>query len=331
MRPRTLLPLLTLLSCAIPLQGQRTRVVHRTPGDTLANSYRIYEPVGRTRGLLVLLPGYGSDVNGFAATSYTPSTLPERMARHGVLTIVAVPQVETLYESDQPLRILDSIVAEVLQTYRIPSGLVVVGGFSAGGTGAVRYAQYCAQSRCAVVPSVAGVFGVDPPLDFERLYRGEEVSLRRGAPRTNTVEAQMIVDTFRRVLGGAPEQAPEAYRRYSPLLASAPDGGNAGLLARTPIRLYTEPDVQWWMENRNLDYHGMNSVDHAAFINLLRVMGNTRAELVTTTGKGVRPDGTRHPHSWSIVDEPDLAEWIARLLGASPAAEPSAAAVDRPE
>jgi hypothetical protein len=70
-------------------------------------------------------------------------------------------------------------------------------------------------------------------------------------------------------LGGSPTDAAEAYRRQSPVLASLPDGGNARFLSSTPIRLYTEPDVQWWMENRNLDYHAINSVDHAALINVL--------------------------------------------------------------
>ena len=239
------------------------------------------------------------------------------MAEQNVLTIVAVPQAETLYETDEPLGVLDSIIAEVLLKYRIPKDRVVIGGFSAGGTGAVRYAQWCAQGQCRATSKVAGVFGVDSPLDFERLYHGEDLSIRRGAPRTNRTEAQMILDTLRGALGGAPGQVPEAYRRQSPLLASAPDGGNARLLARTPLRLYTDPDVQWWIENRNLDYSGMNSVDHAAMVNLLRVAGNPRAELITATGKGFRPNGTRHPHSWSIVDEANLARWIGDLLGVS--------------
>lgn len=312
--------LLILLFGSAPLQGQRTEVVRRIPGDTIGNTYRVHEPSGTPQVLqvlLVLLPGYGSGVDGFAPSSYTPSTLPARMAEQNVLTIVAVPEAETLYETDEPLALLDSIIAEVLQKYRIPKDRVVIGGFSSGGTGAIRYAQFCAQGQCKAVPNVAGIFGVDPPLDFERLHRAEELSIRRGAPRTNTAEAQMIVDTFRRSLGGSPEQAPEAYRRQSPLLASARDGGNARQLATTPVRLYTEPDVQWWIENRNLDYHGMNAVDHAALVNLLRGAGNTRAELITTSGKGYRPNGARHPHSWSIVDEADLAQWIAELLGVS--------------
>jgi pimeloyl-ACP methyl ester carboxylesterase len=307
--------LLILLFGAAPLQGQRTEVVRRTPGDTLGNSYRVHEPSGTPLGLLVLLPGYGSGVDGFAPSSYTPSTLPARMAEQNVLTIVAVPEAETLYETDEPLRLLDSIIAEVLQKYRIPKDRVVIGGFSSGGTGAVRYAQFCAQGQCKATPKVAGIFGVDPPLDFDRLYRSSEVTVQRNAPRSNITEERMIVETLRHAMGGSPDEMSSAYQRQSPLLASAPDGGNAKLLATTPVRLYTEPDVQWWIENRNLDYHGMNAVDHAALVNLLRVAGNTRAELITTLGKGYRPNGARHPHSWSIVDEADLAQWIAELPG----------------
>jgi hypothetical protein len=86
------------------------------------------------------------------------------------------------------------------------------------------------------------------------------------------------------------------------------------LLRELPLRLYTEPDVGWWIENRGTDYYGMNALDAAAMVNQLRILGNTRAELVTTTGRGYRADGSRHPHSWSIVDQGDLAIWITGLI-----------------
>ena len=104
------------------------------------------------------------------------------------------------------------------------------------------------------------------------------------------------------------------YRNRSPFLASERDGGNAHWLKTIPIRLYTEPDVVWMMENIGHDYYTMNAVDQAALILQLRALGNTKAELITTTGKGFRPPGTRNPHSWTIVDEPELAGWIAKSL-----------------
>jgi hypothetical protein len=319
-----ILPLLAALAAA-PLAGQPTEVVRRDPADSVGNRYRIHAPAGPPRALLVLLPGYGGSVDSFEPGSgYTPSTLPARLGGEGVLTLVAVPHPETLYETDRMLARLDSMVAEVVQRYRIPRARVAVGGFSAGGTGAVRYAQHCARRRCRAVPKVAAVFAVDAPLDFERMARHAELATRRQAPRTNVAEERMVLSALRRALGGGPGQARNAYRRSSPLLATEPDGGNARLLSATALRLYTEPDVQWWMEERNLDYYGMNAVDHAAMINLLRIAGNPRAELVATTGRGRRPDGRRHPHSWSIVDEEELARWLVGMLGGT--ADPGARA-----
>jgi hypothetical protein len=95
---------------------------------------------------------------------------------------------------------------------------------------------------------------------------------------------------------------------------SEKDGGNARLLKDLPVRLYTERDVVWTIEHIGRDYYTLNAMDQAALVLQLRTLGDTSAELITTTGKGYRPPGTRNPHSWTIVDEPALAEWIARVL-----------------
>lgn len=58
----------------------------------------------------------------------------------------------------------------------------------------------------------------------------------------------------------------------------------------------------------------MNAIDLAGLINELTIMGNDKAELVTTSDMGYFPDGTRHPHSWSIVDEAELIDWFLELL-----------------
>jgi hypothetical protein len=36
--------------------------------------------------------------------------------------------------------------------------------------------------------------------------------------------------------------------------------------------------------------------------------------LITTGGSGQRPDGSHNPHSWSIVDERDLTQWLTDRL-----------------
>ena len=113
----------------------------------------------------------------------------------------------------------------------------------------------------------------------------------------------------------APQRPSPAYLAASPLASRSTDGGNARALSAIAVRAYTEPDVQWWITNRGSDYYGMNAVDAASLVRILQLRGNTRADLIVTSGKGFRADGARHPHSWSIVDQPELARWVeARLF-----------------
>lgn len=56
-----------------------------------------------------------------------------------------------------------------------------------------------------------------------------------------------------------------------------------------PIRLYIEPDIQWWL-NEGVDYLLMNAFDFAAMANALKRMVNTKVQLIITD-KGYRKPG----------------------------------------
>src|SRR4051812_30726881 len=310
---RTTLVVALALAWPGAVLGQQTRVVHPIPNDSLAGSYRIYEPAGKAVGLLVLLPGGAASYDEFESDGSTPSELPQQLGQQQIVTIV--PSAEGFrWLEDRYLTHLDAIVAETLTTYHIPKDRVVVGGFSGGGTTAVRFAEFCAAGRSETRVSVRGVFAVDAPLDLTRLWRGETLAIRRGADDRYANEARLVLQEMRGALGGSPETRPVRYASVSPFTAFAEGGGQARLLSHLPARLYTEPDVQWWMANRKVDYYNMNALDAAGLILELQLLGNRQAELITTQGLGFRPDGSRHPHSWSIVDEAQLRAWILRRV-----------------
>ena len=295
---------LTLSSAVIA--GQNDGIACRPQFKTANNCYRLYKPADPARGLVVMLPYYGSDANEFSSAA-----LPGLLAKKNVATMVVSASG---YLMDDDLETLKGLIGEVIQELRIPIGSLVVGGISAGGTGAVRYSEYCTSGHCDARSRPVAIFSVDAPLDFESWWHREKLNLRRGNPKSSLAESQAILDALRSAMGGSPDQLRQAYRGRSPFLASEQDGANARLLKNVRIRLYTEPDVVWMVENIGRDYYTMNAVDQAALILQLRALGNTKADLITTTGKGFRPLGTRNPHSWTIVDEPDLADWIAKSL-----------------
>jgi len=142
-----------------------------------------------------------------------------------------------------------------------------------------------------------------------------QLTIQRNQPSPMLDEAREVTWVLHNILGGAPDEVPETYARVSPVTAFAKQGGNLKYLREIPIRMYTEPDVLFWLEHVTHLY-SLNSLDVIYAINELKAMGNQQAELIVTSGNGYRPDlgGIRMPHAWSIVDEPDLANWIEQKI-----------------
>lgn len=280
--------------------------------------YEIATRVTTPRGALVLMPGFGG---GFADFSETPnaaahrSVLADSLAARGISLVFIAPPAGVLFGGASHMQQLEDTIIEALKTVGTGPFPVAIGGFSAGGTDAVLFAERCAKERCAMPHKVRAVFAVDAPLDWYRLWDNAMLVLKNQPPGASVAEARSIQVALEARLGKNPTPSSRRYLLLSPLASSERDGGNARALSGMAVRAYTEPDIQWWMENRSADYYGMNALDAASLIRHLKLLGNTRAELITTTEKGYRANGMRHPHSWSIVDQRDLARWIALQLG----------------
>ncbi|MDH3650785.1 MAG: hypothetical protein OEQ53_13960, partial [Saprospiraceae bacterium] len=133
---------------------------------------------------------------------------------------------------------------------------------------------------------------------------------------TSVNEATWVNYQLEKNLGGTPQEVPENYRMYSPYVPDMNIDDRLQLFSSVAVRVYTEPDILWWLGHRQKSYYGMNAIDAAALVRDLRVLGNEQAELIATTEKGHHPDGRRHPHSWSIVDNAELVDWFLESLHA---------------
>jgi hypothetical protein len=280
--------------------------------ETTNHCYKLYEPRQRPRGLVVLLPAFGDTVEFFDQFQ-----LPTIMRDRGYLVAAFSMAGYITWEKD--LAALHKLVSNIVEAHDIPPATLAIAGFSAGGTGAIRYTEYCIERGCPPPLRPAAAVSVDGPLDFERWYH---CSARRAARQPANHAGAIIANMLSKNLGGSPVQRRAEYVRAAPLTVTEPNGGNARLLRDTPVRTYSEPDIIWSIENWSSDYYCLNAIDQAALVQELRFLGNRSADLITTTGKGYRvelnPDtgryqkGERSPHSWSIVDERELADWIER-------------------
>jgi hypothetical protein len=158
------------------------------------------------------------------------------------------------------------------------------------------------------------LFAIDPPLDYAHLYYQSRRDVERNFSQVAVNEGKWLMDGFVKKYGGTPEEVPKEYVKGSIYSRTEKDGGNAKYLINTPVRIYTEPGIEWQMKNRQRDLYDLNCIDISAMINLLQLQGNKDAEIVVTYDKGVRLDGTKHPHSWSVMDSNDCLKWILKQL-----------------
>jgi hypothetical protein len=257
----------------------------------------------KPKGVLVLLPGTWERVE------YLLSSNKEicQKAFDDNIAVLAISINQRLTMNAEVLGFLNRSLENAIEKFGLPADKFVIGGFSMGGLFSVRYTEYALQDKMKTTVRPIAVFSVDGPTDLERMYRSFEIALEKSPNKT---EPAYALNEFKKYMGGPPETHRDNYRLYSVFSYTEKDGGNARYLTDLPVRIYNDTDVRWWIENRNTDLHGMNALDQSAMINFLRNKGNKRAEFINAFGKGYRLEGTRHPHSWSIVDPADFIRWI---------------------
>ncbi|GAB3221835.1 alpha/beta hydrolase [Spirosoma arcticum] len=289
--------------------AQKTTITFRNPEDSAVNYYMTVMPVGPPKGLLVLLPGYGE----LPEYVYTETDLPKEAARQGLVTVIATLQqgFQSFYVDDISQQTLGDVIQDVQTTYKLTGKKLYIGGFSLGGSGAVRYAERAAAS--ANLPRPNAVFSIDPPLDFVRMYDSMQKVKRQSKADVAVNEATFFTERMRQEFGGEPSSHLKEYLAKSPYCHSDTNRRNPNLLENTPIRLISEPDIEWQMTERNRDLYDMNTLDCVALITYLRAGGNTKAVYVQTSGKGYRKQQkVRNPHSWSIADPKATVAWLLR-------------------
>lgn len=279
------------------------------PTDTTNLFYLKLVPKGTPIGCLVILPSSGELVE----TVMKQITLHKIALQKGLLVIFPSLNWGTNKFIEEH-KFLDTVFKQVVKQYKIPKDKFVLGGLSGGGMISLTYAEKANRDKDSTFIIPKAVFALDPPLDCVHLYNHAKRDVERNFSEIAVNEGHWLMDCYITEFGGTPEEAPSEYIKYSIYSHSEKDGGNAKYLLNTPVRIYTEPAIEWQIKNRHRDLYDLNCTDISAMINLLQMQGNKNAEIIVTHDKGVRPDGTRHPHSWSIMDSKDCLTWILRQL-----------------
>lgn len=272
------------------------------------------------KGYTIWLPEQGNPEGLIVFTHARRDTVdPEYIIEYALSKKLAVlyatteNRVEFFFDREK-IQEIENYIHEVLTKFNIPENNLLYCGMSLEGTRALKLAMYghTNESVYKLIPKAIAV--CDAPLDMLRFHKEAVKAKQLNFNAIAANEGAWVSAYLERNLGGNPVDTLNAFVMYSPYSYVANGGPYLQDFMNIAIRCYTEPDVLWWIETRRKEYYAMNAIDLAALINDLKIRGHSKAELIISQNKGFKPDGSKHPHSWSIVDEKELIDWFTELI-----------------
>ncbi len=277
--------------------------------DSVYGFYSLIEPkLKQPNTLLVLLDGFGGNADNF----FVETRIDEAAFENNILTL-AVPIGRRLYADSSIVQLLNTAIGAALAEYTIAATKVVIGGFSSGGTIALRYAELCKENPADHPAIPRMVFTGDSPIDLAGLYRSSKRELEKNFTGWWLDEARMIIDVLYKKCG-EPTGNKKAWEAINPFNGADTAIGNERFLAGIAYRTYHDIDVAWQLDNRGRSLYQVNALDASELVSRLKLRGHTEADFVQSKTPGIRNDGRRHPHSWNIIDAEELMKWIANTM-----------------
>ncbi len=270
------------------------------------NYYYKLVPKSKPVGTIIILHGGSEDAKGVM----NQITLDEIALKNNFIVIFPNIQDDD-FKMSVSQKVLNTIAKQIVETHKVSKDKIFLGGLSGGGMQTITYTERAIRDKNTYFIPKA-IFALDPPLDYENMYYRYQREVDRNFSEVGVNEAKWFLEEMETNLGGTPETSRDQYIQNSMFSYQEKDGGNAKYLVNIPIKIYTEPGVEWQLKNRHRDLYDLNCADISAMINFLQLKGNNNAEIVVTHDKGVRPNGMIHPHSWSIMDSKDCMTWILK-------------------
>ncbi len=305
----SLLCLTAILLACQALFAQNLKRIVLDDQDFYSGHYLAVEPqTDRIDGVLFLLAGFGQRPEDTPAETKLHNAA---YANH-ILTVFYAAG-NKLYADSITQAKLTKVLKDVLDRYKVGSDRFILGGYSAGGMVAMRYVELCNEFPGIFPIQPKGVFTVDAPIDIFTIYEQLEESAKNNYSEPAVEEAvramKYIEEDF-----GIPRDNVETYAKLTAFSMNKNYSQNEKYLKNTAVRTYHDVDIAWRIVHRNQTVHGSNYEVTAELINRLVLMGNAKAEFIQTFQTGYRSNGQRHPHSWSIVNEVELIQWMKALI-----------------
>lgn len=266
-----------------------------------SENYELYK-AEKENGVLILFPGFSG---GIENTKSEFKILD--VAKKNGISIIFMNFGEHVNLSEIEKESLKNELQIVFKNNNLKYDNIYIGGFSAGGNVSLLLGDFLIKTKSRIVPK--GIFIVDSPIDLLKIYEVSKKNIIRNKGAESIDESKWIIENFTKNFGN-PKDGIKNYEKNSPFTFKSLNLKNVENLKLTKLRFYTEPDLEWWKQSSGNNYEELNAYSIEKMSEEMKRQNFNSVEVIKTKNKGIRANGEKHPHSWSIVDVNDLMKWI---------------------
>lgn len=266
-----------------------------------SESYELIVPRNH-KELLILFPGFG----GNNQTVKSESNLIKSVLDKNI-SVLIININRNLFLNKLEKEKTTKLVWKIISENNINGNDIYIGGFSAGGNLALQLGKHLTFYKNGEF-SPKGIFVVDSPVDLIQLYKNCEQKVEQN----NSIlvnESTFLLNYLNQKIG-KPNENLEEYKLFSPYLDTLKYIENVKF-KETELVFYTEPAFEF---NRTVYNRGFEQTNSFQLKNLHKELTKNgfKTSYIASKNRGYRKNGKRNPHSWSIINEREILEWIKK-------------------
>jgi hypothetical protein len=260
------------------------------------------------KGVLVLLTSFT------APEDLMPETKLHNVAFVNNLLMVVASTKQKLYADSGTVNRINTILKDVIKRYSADTSVFALAGYDEAGGIALRYTELAYEHTSLFPLQPKAVFCIDTPVDLFGLWHWSESQIKKNYWPGSVGDAHYYIDTMTKENGTIYNNAVR-YGELSPFYRESDEPGNEQYLKNAAVRLYYDNDVEWQLKNRRNSLYDTKLPDGSELIKRLLLLGNNRAQFISSKQPGMRSNGVRHPNALSIVDETECIQWLKKCFG----------------
>jgi hypothetical protein len=269
--------------------------------------FYVYATPAHPKGILFLIPDFNQSEDDLLKFI----NIPQLAYTHGIVTVI-IPFDKKTYADREVVKKLNEATKAALSSYGLTRSQVVIGGYGAGGTIALKYAEYCLQFKADYPMTPAALFAIESQTDLTEAFYIYERVIAKNVNQESMLQAKLFKSMLEIGMGGTPRDQAFNYATMTPFNRLDSKNENIQSLSRTPIRLYHDLDIAATLKEGKSIYD-ITGAAATELIAQLSLVGNKNAELVKiNVDNKTSPD--RSTNKMAAINETDLLIWMLKHL-----------------